>query len=140
TRAMARQLKRDTSYTATDLNQPMLDFAKSRQPSELSITWMTADAQNLPFDGASFDIVACQFGAMFFPDRIAGYREAKRVLRGGGRFLFSVWDKIEDNVFAQEVTNELAKMFPNDPPRFLARTPHGYCDTALIRREVEAAG
>ena len=43
-------------------------------------------------------------------------------------------------MFADDVTNALAKMFPNDPPRFLARTPHGYNDTALIRSELENAG
>ncbi len=77
---------------------------------------------------------------MFFPDRIAGYREARRVLKPGGHFLFNVWDRIEENVFADDVTNALAEIFPNDPPLFMARTPHGYHDTALIRRELEEAG
>ena len=54
--------------------------------------------------------------------------------------MFNVWDRIEENVFADDVTNALAKVFPNDPPRFLARTPHGYHDTALIRSELEKAG
>jgi hypothetical protein len=62
------------------------------------------------------------------------------VLKPGGHFLFNVWDRIEENIFADDVTNALARMFPNDPPRFLARTPHGYHDTALIRRELEEAG
>ncbi len=77
---------------------------------------------------------------MFFPDRSSAYREAKRVLKPGGYFLFSVWDRIEENVFADDVTKALARIFPNDPPRFLARTPHGYHDTARIRRELEDAG
>jgi hypothetical protein len=54
--------------------------------------------------------------------------------------LFNVWDRIEENVFASDVTNALAKVFPRDPPRFLARTPHGYHDTALIRSELETGG
>ncbi len=140
TRALAPRLSPDATYIATDLNQPMVDYAASRQPPDTRIRWQQADALALPFADASFDLVCCQFGAMFFPDRISGYREARRVLRPGGRFLFNVWDRIEENVFANDVTNALAEIFPGDPPRFLARTPHGYHDTALIRRELEQAG
>src|SRR3954471_342182 len=140
TRALAPRLPRGARYIATDLNQPMVDYAASRQPPDSRIIWRQADALALPFEDGAFDLVCCQFGAMFFPDRTAGYREARRVLRPGGHFLFNVWDRIEDNVFADDVTNALAGMFPDDPPRFLARTPHGYHDTALIARELEAAG
>jgi ubiquinone/menaquinone biosynthesis C-methylase UbiE len=140
TRALAPKLPSGANYTATDLNQPMVDYAASRQPPDTRIEWRQADALALPFEDAAFDLVCCQFGAMFFPDRTAGYREAKRVLKPGGYFLFSVWDRIEENVFADDVTNALARIFPNDPPRFLARTPHGYHDTALIRRDLQAAG
>jgi SAM-dependent methyltransferase len=118
----------------------MIDYASSRQPPDNRIQWRQADALALPFENSSFDLVYCQFGAMFFPNRVAGYREAKRVLKPGGHFLFSVWDRIEDKVFADDVTNALARIFPDNPPRFLARTPHGYYDTALIRRDVEDAG
>jgi ubiquinone/menaquinone biosynthesis C-methylase UbiE len=140
TRTLAPRLPRVASYTATDLNQPMVDYAASRQPLDRPVEWRQADALALPFENAAFDLVCCQFGAMFFPDRTSGYREARRVLKPGGHFLFNVWDRIEENVFADDVTNALAKIFPNDPPRFMARTPHGYHDTALIRRELEAAG
>ena len=61
---------------------------------------------------ASFDVVACQFGVMFFPDKVQGYKEARRVLRPGGRFLFNVWGHIEDNDFADVVTQALAGVFP----------------------------
>ncbi|HKP23043.1 MAG TPA: class I SAM-dependent methyltransferase [Dongiaceae bacterium] len=140
TRALAPRLAPGASYVVTDLNQPMLDFAASRQPPDRRIKWRQADALALPFETAAFDLVCCQFGAMFFPDRPAAYREAKRVLKPGGHFLFNVWDRIEENVFANDVTNALAEIFPNDPPRFLARTPHGYHDTAVIRRELTDAG
>jgi ubiquinone/menaquinone biosynthesis C-methylase UbiE len=140
TRALTPRLSPDASYVVTDLNQPMLDYAATRQAGDSRIRWQKADAQALPFEDAAFDLVCCQFGAMFFPDRPSGYREAKRVLKSGGCFLFNVWDRIEENVFADDVTNALAKLFPNDPPRFLARTPHGYHDTALIRSDLEKAG
>jgi ubiquinone/menaquinone biosynthesis C-methylase UbiE len=139
-RALAPKLRPGASYVVTDLNQSMLDYAASQQPQDNRITWRQADALALPFEDAAFDLVCCQFGAMFFPDRPSAYREAKRVLKPGGRYLFNVWDRIEENVFAQDVTNALAEIFPNDPPRFLARTPHGYFDTALIRSELEDAG
>jgi SAM-dependent methyltransferase len=140
TRALAPKLPPDVRYVATDLNQPMLDYAATRQDRDDRITWRKADAQALPFEDAAFDVVCCQFGVMFFPDRQLGYREAKRVLKPGGRFLFNVWDRIEENVFANDVTNALAEVFPGDPPRFLARTPHGYHDTVLIRGELAKAG
>jgi ubiquinone/menaquinone biosynthesis C-methylase UbiE len=140
TRALAPRLPRGASYVVTDLNRPMVDYAASRQPLDTRIKWRQADALALPFENAAFDLVCCQFGVMFFPDRTAGYREARRVLKPGGHFLFNVWDRIEENVFADDVTNALAELFPSDPPRFLARTPHGYHDKSLIRSELENAG
>lgn len=137
---LAPQLAADARYVVTDLNRPMLDHAASRQPSDSRIEWRQADALALPFDDATFDVLCCQFGAMFFPDRTAGYREARRVLKPGGRFLFNVWDRIEENDFANEVTNALATVFPDDPPRFMVRIPHGYHDTQLIRSELADAG
>jgi ubiquinone/menaquinone biosynthesis C-methylase UbiE len=140
TRAVAAVLPANATYTATDLNQPMLDRAQLRQADDARIRWRQADAQVLPFEDATFDVVCCQFGAMFFPDRIKAYREARRVLRPQGAFIFNVWDRIEENVFADDIINALAELFPQDPPRFLARTPHGYHEVALIRSELQQAG
>lgn len=140
TRALALLLDANVSYVASDLNQPMLDRAAARQGADARIVWQQADALSLPFENDSFDAVVCQFGAMFFPDRVAGYREALRVLKPGGRFFFSVWDRIEENDFAQIVTDVAATFFPSDPPRFMARTPHGYHDTAKIDADLRAAG
>ena len=139
-RALASRLAPEANYVGTDLNQPMLDHAAARQVPDARISWRTADAQSLPFEDATFDLVCCQFGVMFFPDRNAAYREAKRVLEPGGTLVFNVWDRIKENVFANDVTNALAETFPDDPPLFLARTPHGYHDTALIRCELDEAG
>lgn len=140
TRALAPLLGPDAGYVVTDLNQPMLDHASKRQGRDDRITWQQADALDLPFADKSFDAVCCQFGAMFFPDRVAGFSEARRVLRPGGTFVFNVWDRIALNEFADLVTSTAASFFPDDPPMFLARTPHGYHDVDLIRGEVEKAG
>ncbi|VTU18259.1 Demethylmenaquinone methyltransferase [Variovorax sp. PBS-H4] len=140
TRALAPRLGPDARYVVTDLNQPMLDYAAGRQGADRRIEWRQADALHLPFEDAAFDIVCCQFGAMFFPDRVAGYAEARRVLRPGGRLVFSVWDRIEENAFADEVTDAVAAVFPHAPPRFLARTPHGYHDVDQIREDLRRAG
>ena len=140
TRAIAARLPASTRIVATDLNQPMLNHAKARQSEDGRIDWKPADAQALPFEEQSFDAVACQFGAMFFPDKVQGYKEARRVLKPGGRFIFSVWDKISENEFADVVTQELAKVFPDDPPRFLARTPHGHHDMEKVRADLRSAG
>ncbi len=140
TRALASALPAGSRIAATDLNPAMLDIARKRATGAAEIAWSVADATALPFDDASFDAVACQFGAMFFPDRIAGYAEARRVLRPGGRFVFSMWDRIEANEFAHAVTLAAAEVFPDDPPRFLARTPHGHGDPDAIRAELAAAG
>jgi len=72
---------------------------------------------------------------MFFPDKVQGYKEASRVLKAGGRFVFNVWDRISENEFADTVTEALAALFPHDPPRFMVRTPHGYHDVKRIREE-----
>ncbi len=140
TRALGPLLGETARYVVTDLNQPMLDYAASKYGTDARVTWKQADALALPFDDDAFDAVCCQFGVMFFPDRTAGYLEARRVLKPGGRFLFNVWDRIEENEFASHVTEAVALVFPDDPPRFLARTPHGYFDVALIREELAAAG
>jgi ubiquinone/menaquinone biosynthesis C-methylase UbiE len=140
TRALASRLPADVRIVATDLNQPMLDRAAAQQPPDRRLTWRQADALALPFEDRTFDVVACQFGAMFFPDKVQCYREARRALKPNGHFIFNVWDEISANEFADVVTQALASVFPHDPPRFMARTPHGYHDVEKIREELTAAG
>jgi len=139
TRALDGALAEDASIVATDLNPAMIEQARS-SGTRRAVDWRTADAMALPFPDASFDCVACQFGAMFFPDKAHAFAEARRVLAPGGVFVFNVWDRIEDNDFAIVVTDALAEMFPNDPPRFMARTPHGYHDVAAVAHDVMRAG
>jgi SAM-dependent methyltransferase len=139
TRKLASELPAGSSIVATDLNQAMLDLAASVGTAR-PVEWRQADAMQLPFPDAAFDAVVCQFGVMFFPDKAKAFAEARRVLRPGGVFLFNVWDRIEENEFADVVTSALATLFPADPPRFMARTPHGYHDRATIERDLRAGG
>lgn len=139
TRAMAAALGRTTAIVATDLNQAMIDEAVSHGSSP-SIEWKQADAMKLPFPDASFDAVVCQFGVMFYPDRVAAYAETRRVLKPGGAFFFNAWDRIEDNEFADAIHAALKGHFPADPPLFLARAPYGYHDVATIRSDLARGG
>jgi SAM-dependent methyltransferase len=139
TRALSKVLPPSCRIVATDLNQPMLDRAAAAGTAR-AVQWQAADAMQLPFDDASFDAVVCQFGVMFFGDKVHAYAEARRVLRGGGVFAFNTWDRIEDNEFGDVVTQALAKVFAGDPPHFIARTPHGYHDVQTIVRDLARAG
>jgi len=139
TRALRALLPPSVEIVATDLNQAMLDVA-AKTVTGGTVEWRQADAMALPFADASFDAVVCQFGAMFFPDKAKAFAETRRVLRPGGTFHFNVWDRIVDNEFTDVVTDALAAMFPDDPPRFMARTPHGYHDVNAIRAHLKAAG
>jgi ubiquinone/menaquinone biosynthesis C-methylase UbiE len=139
TRALVAALLRDVAIVATDLNQPMLDHAASQLSSE-RVTWQLADAQMLPFPDGLFDVVVCQFGVMFFQDKPRAFAEAARVLKPGGRFLLSVWDCIEENEFSDGVVRAVAGLYPQNPPMFLARTPHGNHDTAALEAQLRTAG
>jgi ubiquinone/menaquinone biosynthesis C-methylase UbiE len=139
TRALIRTLPDAVEIIATDLNQPML-HAAAAQLDNARVTWRQADALALPFADKAFDAVLCQFGVMFFPDKPAAYRETRRVLKPGGRFVFNVWDRIEENEIAGIVNEAIAALFPEDPPRFFARIPHGYYDTGTIHAELGKTG
>ncbi len=127
-RAIASMLPADARLVATDLNLPMLDRARARQSQDQRVEWKEADALALPFRDQSFDVVTCQFGVMFFSDKLQGYNEARRVLKPGGQFIFNVWDRISENEFADAVTNGLAAFFPQDPT-----TLHGAGPTCILR-------
>lgn len=139
TRALATALPPSTDIVATDLNQPMLERACAVGTCR-PVEWRQADAMALPFSDGSFDAVVCQFGAMFFPDKPQAFAQARRVLVPGGVLLFNVWDRIEENEFAATVTETLGGLFSQDPPRFMARTPHGYCNSELISQDLARAG
>ena len=136
TRELVRALP-GAAVVATDLNPAMVSWARERVPGA---TWSVADAQHLDLAPASFDLVVCQFGVMFFPDRRQAYAEAARVLVPGGTLLFAVWDAVELSPFPHALMQSLAAMLPEDPPSFVVRVPHGYAEVGRIREDLEAAG
>jgi ubiquinone/menaquinone biosynthesis C-methylase UbiE len=139
TETLARRLPLSVRIVATDLNQPMLDHAKTK-PGVGRVTFQQADALALPFPDDGFDVLICQFGVMFFPDRQQGFREARRVLKPGGRLLFNVWDRIDRIPPSHAVVAGLQRRYPAHPSWFLERTPSGYHDPDIIRADLRAAG
>jgi SAM-dependent methyltransferase len=133
------RLPADGRLVATDLNQAMLDHARMRVAADPRIEWRVADAQQLPFADASFDHCVCQFGVMFFPDKVAALREVRRVLKPGGEFLCNTWGTLQQNDFARLANATVAKFFSSDPPKFYL-TPFGWNDEAVIRDTFAAAG
>ena len=129
----------DAEIVATDLNQAMLDVAAEKFASP-AVQFRQADAQDLPFGDGEFDLVVCQFGIMFFPDKVKGNSEARRMLREGGHYLLIIWDRIELNPVSKMIDEAVARVFPDDPPRFLERAPFSYPDRARIEADVRASG
>lgn len=123
----------------TDLNPPMLAVARGKFAAGEAVEFGQVDAMSLPFEEGSFDLVASQFGVMFLPDKVAAFREAARVLRPGGRYVFSTFGPRSDNPFAEIVNGALERMFPDDPPKFYS-VPFSYGDPAVVIRDMKAAG
>jgi ubiquinone/menaquinone biosynthesis C-methylase UbiE len=128
----------EAEIVATDLNQPMLDVAAERVRRG-NVRFLAADAQELPFEDGSFDLIVCQFGAMFFPDRVRAHSEARRVLRPGGHYLLAIWDRIERNVLTDVSQQTLIELFPDDPPLFMREGPFSYADPSVIEHDLHAA-
>jgi SAM-dependent methyltransferase len=135
--ATAHLVRGPAAVTATDLNPAMVEWGRLHVPEA---EWQVADAQRLPFSDGSYDAVACQFGAMFFRDRIGAYAEAARVLRPGRNMFFTVWDEVNASPFPTAMVQSLQAVLGDDAPTFIQRVPHGYHDPDQIRRDVEAGG
>lgn len=124
---------------ATDLNQPMIDYARTKLGAAQRIEWRPADAASLPFASAEFSAIACQFGVMFVPDKPAMLREARRVLVKDGLFAFNVWGSLDDNPFGRIAHETIGSFFPADPPTFY-RVPFGFHDAGTWRSLLEGNG
>ena len=138
TQALHRALP-GAEIVATDLNGPMLEQAARRLDAS-NVRFLPADAQSLPFADNSFDQVVCQFGVMFFPDKVRANSEARRVLREGGRYMLVIWDRIEHNLATMAAGRAVGDLFPGDAARFYERIPFSYHDVGMIEQDLLAAG
>ena len=138
TRALHAALPQ-ANIVATDMSAVMLEVAARRLASE-RVAFRPADAQALPFADDSFDLVVCQFGAMFFPDRIRAHAEARRVLRADGHYLLVVFDRLERNPVPKAAGLAVAAMFPDSPLTYMERGPFSYAEPAIIEQNLRAAG
>ena len=139
TRHLFDRIGPSAKLTATDLNDAMIDYARTKFAPETSVEWKQADATELPFADRSFDAAICQFGLMFFPDKEKAVRETYRVLKPGGTFLFNVWDLIEQNDLPRTARDVISKFFEDDPPDFYD-VPFSFHDPETIRSLLCAAG
>lgn len=138
TRHLRARLPPGSTLVATDLSEGMIEIGKGHVHGP-GLTWQPADATSLPFPDATFDVVACQFGVMFFPDKDASAREASRVLAPGGQFLFNVWGSLDENPLARIAHVTAGRLFGSNPSQFY-HLPFGYHETHTIRTLLERAG
>ena len=137
TRAVSEAVP-EATIVATDINPAVVEFAAQHVHAE-RVTFQLADAQDLPFDDETFDLVVCLFGVMFFPDKVRANAEARRVLRPGGRYVCVTFDRLDLNPIPKEAGEAVATLFTDDP-RYMERGPFSYTDLALVEEDLKSAG
>ncbi|NQY92617.1 MAG: class I SAM-dependent methyltransferase [Campylobacteraceae bacterium] len=139
TRKLRDTLSSTVHIIATDITNDMLDIAKTKFNEKENIEFKIANALELPFEDGTFDVVVCQFSLMFFPNKSVAVKEAKRVLKPGGTFVFNVWDSFEHNQLVQTVSQTIMNCLPFDPPSFF-KVPFGYYNIDVIKTLLNDAG
>jgi ubiquinone/menaquinone biosynthesis C-methylase UbiE len=113
-RMAAQRVGPSGSVVGADLNEGMLSVAARHVPAGLSVNWKLADAQLLPFDDDQFDVVLCQQGLQFVPDRRQAITQMRRVLRSEGVAAVAVWASIDRNPVAHARHRELLRYLGDD--------------------------
>jgi ubiquinone/menaquinone biosynthesis C-methylase UbiE len=137
TRAVLEALP-EAQIVATDINPAVVEFAAQHLRSD-RVTFQAADAQQLPFEDGSFDLVLCLFGVMFFPDKVRANEDARRVLGPGGHYVLVTFDRLDLNPIPKAAGAAVATLFPDDP-RYMERGPFSYTDPAAVERDLRKAG
>lgn len=136
---LVEQAVPDAEIVATDINPAVVQFAAAKFGSG-QVTVQPANAQDLPFEDATFDLVLCQFGVMFFPDKVLAHREARRVLRPGGRYFVVTFSSLDENPVPKAADEAVNQLFADDPPQYMQRGPFSYTDPLQIQADLRAAG
>lgn len=139
TQAMSTVMSAGMIIVATDPSAEMIAFA-SAKPGMARVTWQEADPVALPFQSASFGIVTCHFGVATMIGRVQAFVEARRVMKPGGRFVFSLPAHIRHNAVADCLQGAMNDLYPDDPPPFVGHTLHGYGDHLAVDDDLTEAG
>lgn len=139
TKHLSLQLSADAKLTATDLNPGMIDVAKQRITSG-NVRWETVDMTNIPFEENQFDLIVCQFGIMFAPDKVKAFTEIRRVLKKGGKLIFNTWGDIHNNK-VWSITSDLVNSFLGENPTgIFTEGPFSLQDEKVVLQFLEQAG
>ena len=138
TRHIRERIPASAKLIASDISTEMLDVAKKKL-NHLDIEWKIIDAQKLPFNDNSIDLVICCFGYMFVPDKPKAFAEAYRVLRSGGMLLFTTWDSLEQNA-ASCISVSIAKEYLETPLPESSNLATSMSDETVVGQLVQNAG
>jgi ubiquinone/menaquinone biosynthesis C-methylase UbiE len=139
TRHLSKLVPENGHYIATDLNPDMMAVAQSKI-ADKKIEWRVANAQDLPFENNSFDLVVCQFGVMLFAEKEKAFAQVFRVLKPQGAFVFSVWDDIKYSPKVALVNKVMQDVTGANPADFLTKGPHSFYNKSEIRNLLMEAG
>ena len=141
-RSVAPIVGTEGTVVGVDVLPPMLAVARSLPPpAGAAIDWREGDATALDLPDASFDLVICQQGLQFFPDRAATASEVHRVLTPDGRFVAAAWQSIDRQPFWKPFSEiEARNLAPLGLSRDDVRIPFSWGEAEPIRELLEEAG
>jgi SAM-dependent methyltransferase len=138
TQRLAAKLNRDVNIWATDLSPDMMAVAQQKVNAQ-NISWAQVDMCAIPYSEAYFDVVVCQFGLMFAPDKLKALQEIYRVLNKGGRLIFNTWGLLANNKVFQ-IFNETLVNLMNFDLAGAEQGPFSLQDEQAVRRLLSSAG
>lgn len=139
TKHLAANLPVGAQLIATDLNPGMLAVASQVITAD-TVEWKIADMMALPFEDETFDLVVCQFGVMFAPDKLGALKEIRRVLKKGGILLFNTWGPIEENPVWHITSTIVNELMGEKASRIFKDGPFNLDDVNVVLGLLELAG